>query len=118
VKLTLPWPDKRLSPNARVHFRELARVKKSAREESAWETVMQLSPTTRGAIALESERIPMVVTFFPPDRRQRDDDNAIAAFKSLRDGIADALKVDDRRFRPEYHFADPEAPGRVEVAFG
>ena len=38
------------------------------------------------------------IDFFPPNRARRDDDNAIAAFKSGRDGIADALKVDDARF--------------------
>ncbi len=39
------------------------------------------------------------IDFFPPNRARRDDDNAIAAFKAGRDGIADALKVDDARFQ-------------------
>ncbi len=59
--------------------------------------------------------IPMTITFVPPDRRHRDDDGMIGAFKHARDGIADALGVDDRRFRPQYVFADAEKPGRVVV---
>lgn len=39
------------------------------------------------------------MTFYPPDRRYRDDDNMISAFKHGRDGVALALGVDDRRFR-------------------
>jgi len=36
--------------------------------------------------------------FIPPDRRRRDDDNCIAAFKSGRDGVAQAMGIDDSRF--------------------
>ena len=57
----------------------------------------------------------MTIRFYPPDARLRDDDGIIGAFKHARDGIADALRVDDHRFRPEYHFMDPAKPGRVEV---
>jgi crossover junction endodeoxyribonuclease RusA len=34
------------------------------------------------------------------------------------DGIADALKVNDRRFLPSYHFAEPVANARVVVVIG
>ena len=37
------------------------------------------------------------IDFFPPDRRPRDDDNLLSAFKPERDGIADALRIDDKR---------------------
>lgn len=60
--------------------------------------------------------IALTITFVPPDRRQRDHDNMIASTKALQDGIADALGVNDRRFRASYVFAEPEKPGRVEVA--
>jgi crossover junction endodeoxyribonuclease RusA len=39
----------------------------------------------------------------------------ISSLKSAMDGIAQALGVDDHRFRPHYVFAEPDAPGRVEV---
>lgn len=40
---------------------------------------------------------------FPPEANRRDDDNAESSFKAGRDGIAQALKVDDARFRVERH---------------
>lgn len=59
--------------------------------------------------------IALHITFYPPDKRRRDRDNAQASLKHHLDGIADALGVDDYRFRPTYDFAEPEKPGRVEV---
>ena len=50
--------------------------------------------------------------------RRRDDDNMVGSFKAYRDGIADALGVDDRRFRPHYFFEDAEKPGRIDVEIG
>lgn len=35
------------------------------------------------------------LTFYLPDARSRDDDNLAAACKAYRDGIADALQIDD-----------------------
>lgn len=71
--------------------------------------------SVKKAFRASDEPIPMTVTFIPPDRRHRDDDGMIGSFKHARDGIADALGVNDRRFRPTYVFAEPEKPGRVEV---
>lgn len=114
----LPWPDKRLSPNARMFYRKLAEVKKLARDTAHKETLAQLPLQARQSVAQGEERIPLTITFFPPDKRLRDDDNMVASFKAYRDGIADALHVDDRRFRPHYVFSDPDKPGRVEVRIG
>jgi crossover junction endodeoxyribonuclease RusA len=44
-------------------------------------------------------KIAVRLDFFPPDRSARDDDNAEASFKSGRDGVADAMRCDDARFR-------------------
>jgi len=44
-------------------------------------------------------QIHVFLDFHPPNRRARDDDNIIAAFKAGRDGLADALKIDDCHFR-------------------
>jgi hypothetical protein len=33
ITITLPWPDKRLSPNARCHWREKANAANMARAE-------------------------------------------------------------------------------------
>ena len=116
--VTLPWPDKKLSPNARTHWRAKVGPKQSARIRSGWETVAAKGfHQVRDALAASDGPIALTVTFYPPDKRHRDDDNMIGAFKSHRDGIAEALGVNDRRFRPHYVFADPAKPGRVEVTF-
>lgn len=117
MRITLPWPHRKLSPNARAHWASVAPLKKKAREDATYATY-EVMPhgvrETRGFYA-GSDAIPVQVFFFPPDRRHRDDDNMIASFKAQRDGIADALGVDDRRFRPAYHFCEPCKPGRIEV---
>lgn len=113
--IVLPWPDKRLSPNARQHWAVLAKVKKQARADAHILATVALSLKDKRAIAAGNGKIPIEVRFYPPDNRHRDDDNAIASFKAARDGIADSIGVDDRRFRPVYRFMDTDKPGRVEV---
>lgn len=113
--ITLPWPDRRLNPNARMHFRALAAVKKQARTDAHILATVAIPLSAKRAIAAGDGKIPIEVRFYPPDNRHRDDDNAIASFKAARDGIADSIGVDDRRFRPVYRFMDPDKPGRVEV---
>lgn len=118
--IILPWPDKRLSPNARLHWRPKAAVTAKARAD-AHLLALEAAGYNLGAVRADlsgEAPIPLRVTFYPPDRRHRDDDGMVSSFKAARDGIADALKVNDRRFRPEYHFADPEKPGRVVVEVG
>lgn len=119
MKITLPWPDKRLTPNAkrRSHWRSYQPAIKADRENAHWRTTLAIGEIARGVITEGEGKIPLTITFVPPDKRHRDDDGMIGAFKHARDGIADALRVDDRRFKPEYHFAEPEKPGWVEVRF-
>lgn len=90
--VTLPWPPSELSPNARVHWAQRSRVAKKYRE------ACYVLCKRANLVAPQSERIVLMADFYPPDRRHRDDDNMIASFKSGRDGIADALGVDDNRF--------------------
>ena len=47
---------------------------------------------------LSEGRLHLWIDLYPPDKRRRDDDNAYAACKPYRDGIADALGIDDSRF--------------------
>lgn len=117
MKIVLPWPDKRMSPNARVHWAVLANVKAKARRDAEYATYAALEGGLREArLGLAGEgAIAFKVTFYPPDKRQRDDDNLVSMVKASRDGIADALGVNDRRFKSEYYFEEPCKPGRVEV---
>lgn len=54
------------------------------------------------------------ISFFPPDRRS-DRMNFANRVKPIIDGIADGLRVNDRRFVPTYHFCPVTKPGRVEI---
>lgn len=85
----LPWPDKRLSPNARVHWRALAHAKKMARR------VAYYSVKEAGIGKIEADSLLVRYSFFPPSRRKYDLDNLIASMKASADGIADAVGVDD-----------------------
>lgn len=116
--VTLPWPDKRLSPNARLHWKARVGPKQAARIAAGWAVYAATGfHATKAAMQANEAPIPVEIRFYPPDRRHRDDDNMIGAFKAHRDGLADALGVNDRRFRPVYIFEAPEKPGRVEVRF-
>lgn len=121
MKIVLPWPDSRLTPNAkrRLHWRSYQPAIKAGREAARLLTfdAMQKHLATQAHFAGEGP-LSFTVRFFPPDRRRRDDDGMIGAFKHARDGIADALGVDDRRFRPHYFFEEAEKPGRVEIEVG
>lgn len=119
MKITLPWPDKRLLPNARVHWAVKAPVTKRARHDACYATYEAAGAGIRELRnwATKADKVALEVRFYPPDRRRRDDDGMVASFKASRDGIADALGLDDHKFRPHYYFEDAEKPGRIEVRF-
>lgn len=90
-EVLLPWPPKVLSPNARTHWATRSRAAKAYRS-----ICFQLCRAAR--LPVPNGRALLSLEFIPPDRRRRDDDNCIAAFKSGRDGVAQALGIDDSRF--------------------
>lgn len=113
--VTYPWPPKELTPNfkRRKHwsaYREPARLYRLA--------CKGLTKNAHVGVAAGDVPVLMTVTFNPPDRRRRDDDGMISSFKAGRDGIADALGIDDHWFKPSYHFGDPVKGGAVSVLFG
>ena len=110
--ITVPWPDKRLSPNARLHWRQRVGPKQAARIAAGWAVVA--ARVHSGGLPPEGP-IAITITFYAPDRRRRDMDNLIASMKAAQDGIADALGVDDHRFEPTYRMGEPCKRGRVEV---
>lgn len=89
--ITLPWPPKELNPNARTHWTKRSKAAKQYR------TACHLLAKQSGTVAPEGEVL-LMIEFVPPDARRRDDDNCLAAFKAGRDGLADALGIDDNRF--------------------
>jgi crossover junction endodeoxyribonuclease RusA len=96
LHVILPWPPSTLSPNSRAHWRTLASAK-AAYRRACW-------ALTREALGVDFPRplsgmVDVALEFVPPDRRLRDLDNCIASMKSGLDGLADAIQIDDRRFR-------------------
>ena len=92
IVIHLPWPAKELSPNARVHWSKKAKAAK-AYKHTCW----SLAKEAKAKVDWDGQ-VHLWVSFIPPDRRLRDDDNLVAAFKSGRDGLALALGIDDSRF--------------------
>lgn len=88
----LPWPDKRLSPNGRYHWTQLARAKKAAKRTAHY-TALEA-----GLGKLEAERLVVRVSFYPPDRRPRDTDNMVSSCKAFFDGISQAIGIDDSKW--------------------
>lgn len=107
--VTLPWPPKGLSPNARTHWRAKAPIAK-AYKQACWALTLEA-----GVVVPDSPKLALWLDFVPPDKRHRDDDNIIAAFKSGRDGVALALGIDDKRFRCYPYVRDDQIGGFVRV---
>lgn len=108
--VTLPWPHKDLSPNARVHWRRKAPRVKVARNAAL---ALAFEAGARKMTVSAAPRIS--IEFCPPDRRRRDADNCMASLKASLDGIADALGVDDSRFISTYSMGAPVRGGAVLV---
>ena len=107
--ITLSWPQKELNPNARCHWAIKAKAAKAYRKEAGWAAKLS-------GDSVEGEGvIDLHITFYPPDRRSRDDDNLMAAFKSARDGIADGLGVNDKRFRARMEVGGVIKGGEVRI---
>jgi crossover junction endodeoxyribonuclease RusA len=109
VIVELPWPPKQLTPNfkRRKHWSVYRPYAANYRSSCAW---LVKAARARGTL--------LSVTFCPPDRRRRDDDGMIGAFKAGRDGVADALGCDDHVFRPSYRFSDPVKGGKIVCEIG
>lgn len=108
-RIALPWPPKELSPNARVHWSNKSKAAKNYRL-ACWALCMEAKLTHRD----NGNPLHLWIDFYPPDKRKRDDDNLIASFKSGRDGIADALGIDDNRFIC-HAFVRDEVLGMVKI---
>lgn len=121
-EVVLPWPSRNLSPNARGHWAKKARAAEMYRYTCKLRTQEVINrerwdvQALRDLVAAGGD-VHVFIDFYPPNRRARDDDNLIAAFKSGRDGLADALGIDDRHFRthPFLRRDDVRPGGEVRV---
>ncbi len=112
--MTIPGtPPREVSPNARVHWRVKARHTKAYRETAYLATVA----VTRAPFAGDGPIVVNVTYAWEKGRQRMDDDNAWSLFKAGRDGIADALGVNDKAFRcgEVEQVRDPEGRGFTVV---
>lgn len=121
-EVALPWPDRGLSPNSRMHWAKKMRLARAYRHTCKVRTLNAIRAGKWDVARLRAAvdaGLPVSVTleFYPPDRRRRDDDNVVAAIKPGRDGLADALKIDDCHFRirPVLCRDEPVPGGAVRV---
>lgn len=97
--IPLHIPASILSPNGRPNWAKKHSATKRHRiaavllTRSALTTLFTAPPTFTG----------YSLTFHYPDLRRRDDDNAIGSTKAYRDGIAEALGIDDHTLRLHPH---------------
>jgi crossover junction endodeoxyribonuclease RusA len=120
LSITLPWPPvKACSPNSRAHWAAKSKAAKRYRATCARLVYSAVSPAGRQQVAQMARSgggLHLWLTFNPPDKRRRDDDNLVAAFKSGRDGIADALGIDDSLLRVHPWVSTTVAKGGEVVA--
>jgi crossover junction endodeoxyribonuclease RusA len=118
ITIELSWPDRALSPNSRKHWRAKSRYQQDAHKEG----YIIMDQWLRAHQAPEGGpkgALPVLMLFCPPDRRGRDLDNLGASMKWALDGIADALDINDRAFRPvTSDWGDVCKPGKVIVKIG
>lgn len=116
MNIELAWPAKALSPNyrSRSHWPK-TRALKAAKHEAYWATY---AATQGDKILHNGERLPFVITAYPPTKHERDDDNLIASLKGHRDGIAYALGIDDKYFDQRLQWGEPVKHGKIVVAIG
>lgn len=116
LTLDLPWPPRALSPNARpAHWAVLARAKKAYRARCR---AIALAAGA-GQFPLSEGRLAVHLVFVPPSRRARDWDNLLASMKAGLDGVADALGVDDGRWRLSMEVVgEPLKGGLVRLELG
>lgn len=97
VKLDFPSP--KLMPNRKngTHWTSTVATKTAHCDLAYFKTMEALAKTGPQDWP---EHIPLSLLYLTPDKRHRDLDNLLAASKSTLDGMARALGVDDKRFRP------------------
>lgn len=95
--LTLPYPDKSLNPN-RKSGRHWAVTKKA--KDIGFEAGYYAAKEAFGNTKLLPQAMPLVITYVRKDKRMVDLDNLLSASKSLIDGIAQGMGIDDKYFEP------------------
>lgn len=94
-QFVLPWPAPMLWPNARKDRRAVA----PHRAEQRCAAYLIACEVGLHRLTVPSGVVTVNMCFCPPSHRDFDSDNASAAMKGAVDGIADALRLDDKWFQ-------------------
>ena len=113
--ITLPIPDRVLSPNARVNRFKKTSATRTHRTLSERETYKSMKDwgLPLGTYFVTSIEL---VAYWKTSRHKRDDVNLMASCKAYEDGVQDALGQDDSTWsmeRPQ-HYISPKNP-RLEI---
>jgi crossover junction endodeoxyribonuclease RusA len=113
ITITIPIPDKRLSPNARVHWAAKGRLTRLSR--SGAELVAKSA--LKGAPPPKWAKCRANVTAYFRTKAHPDPDNLIARMKSVFDGFEDAgIVADDKGLWPERPIIGKDAKNpRIEI---
>lgn len=112
----LPFPSPLLFPNRKHadHWTKAHAAKVKARDDAFYATKQAAK-----AFKPTDGYIPLSVLFVTPTRVRRDWDGMAGAFKASQDGIAQALGIDDSRFKPVLiDWVEGDKPGACIVAVG
>jgi Holliday junction resolvase RusA-like endonuclease len=97
VTVTLPVPDRKLSPNARCHWAAKATAIRSYRTNAC--LITHCACVKAGVTGWLRARV--TIRFYFASNRRRDKDNCLAMLKSAFDGIADSgLILNDSGLTP------------------
>jgi crossover junction endodeoxyribonuclease RusA len=91
VTITLPWPDRAMSPNARSQWGRIRAVS-PARDLARLNTLDQVGQFLPLA---QPKNIILTLDYYPPKGRRADWDNVVGLCKAYQDGIFDALRWSD-----------------------
>lgn len=106
--IELPWPPASLAGHNKGHWHSRSGVIAKHRQ---W---ARLATKAAGIKVGATGDILVSATFYPPHRRG-DRLNYPTRLKPYWDGIADALGVNDARFLPAFHYAEPCKEPRVVI---
>lgn len=106
LTIELPWPSNKLSPNHKKRWEKIRAVA-SYRHDCYYCTKEQIKTP------LKWNKVGIHWKFYPPAKYNYDDDNLEGRMKSGRDGIADAIKVDDKHFKATREICEIVKYGKV-----
>lgn len=121
--IRLPFPAAELFPNRKngKHWGATNDAKECQKWDAfiATKAASNTNPLALGKFQ-DGQNIPLLLLYLTPDKRHRDCDNMLAASKALLDGVALALGIDDKRFKPiTVDWAHgPDKVGALIVAVG